>query len=89
MTKFIPLVDSNTKNVLQWTMINDSGEEVVKSIPKKLWKLEKDWAEEELSNLFDSKEAEPEPELENTFIFEDVAEEAIPVEPEKKSSLEN
>jgi hypothetical protein len=100
MTKFTPLVDSNTKNVLQWTMTSDSGEELVKSIPKKLWKLEKDWSEEELNNLFDSKEVvllqepkieepESEPEPENTFIFEDVIEEPLPLEDEKKSFLEN
>jgi hypothetical protein len=98
MTKFTPLVDSNTKTVLQWTMTNDSGEETVKSIPKKLWKLEKDWTEEELNNLFDSKEVvllqepkieERESEPENTFIFEDVIEESLPVENEKKSFLEN
>jgi len=95
MTKFIPLVDSNTKNVLQWTMTSDTGEESVKSIPKKLWKLEKDWTEEELNDLFDNKEivltqeTEPKSELENTFIFEDVAEEPLPVEYEKKSFLEN
>ena len=52
MTKFTPLIDSNTKNVLQWTLTDISGEETVKSIPKKLWKLEKDWTETELYNFF-------------------------------------
>jgi hypothetical protein len=81
-------------------MTSDSGEEIVKSIPKKLWKLVKDWTDDELIKLFDSKEAvllqepkieepESEPEPENTFIFEDVIEEPLPVEDEKKSFLEN
>lgn len=52
MTKFTPLIDGNTKTVLQWTMINDSGEEVSKSVPKNLWKQQKDWDEEEIYNFF-------------------------------------
>jgi uncharacterized protein YceH (UPF0502 family) len=52
MTKFTPLIDSNTKNVLQWTMTDISGQEIVKSTPRQLWKLEKDWTETELYNFF-------------------------------------
>jgi len=52
MTKFTPLIDGNNKTVLQWTMTTPTGE-VVKSVPRSLWKVESDWSEEELHSFFD------------------------------------
>jgi hypothetical protein len=52
MTKFIPLVDTNTKQVLQWTMVDDSGSETIISITKIQWKPVSSWTEEELHKLF-------------------------------------
>lgn len=52
MTKFTPLIDGNNKTVLQWTMTTSSGEEVVKSVPRSLWKIESAWSEQEIHDFF-------------------------------------
>lgn len=52
MTKFVPLIDGNNKTVLQWTMIDSTGVEQSKSVPRNLWKLEKDWNEQEIYDFF-------------------------------------
>jgi hypothetical protein len=53
MTKFTPLIDGNNKTVLQWTMTTSSGEEVVKSVPRNLWRTESAWSEKEIHDFFD------------------------------------
>jgi len=58
MTRFVPLIDNNNKTVLQWTMIDSKGVETVKSVPKSLWKTEKEWGEQEIHNFFDVDNAE-------------------------------
>lgn len=54
MTRFIPLIDNNNKTVLQWTMVDSNGVETVKSVPKSLWKPEKDWSEQEVHSFFET-----------------------------------
>ena len=88
MTRFIPLIDNNNKTVLQWTMIDSVGVETVKSVPKTLWKLQKDWSESEIKQFFDVKTAaEPvEEDLEDRLEdLEDIVED-LKEHVEKKSS---
>lgn len=68
MSRFIPLIDSNNKTVLQWTMIDSHGVEVVKSVPKAMWKLQKDWSEQEINAFFDKEQ----PIVENSSPEEDL-----------------
>lgn len=94
MTRFIPLIDNNNKTVLQWTMIDSNGVETVKSVPKSLWKIQANWSEDEIYNLFNiSQTIEPESmdvavvqEVEQTFVFEDEPEPEVS-ELEKRSFL--
>jgi hypothetical protein len=96
MTRFIPLIDNNNKTVLQWTMIDSNGVEIVKSIPKTLWKIEADWSEDEIRNLFNTLQTtetataqevvEVLKEVEEAFVFEDQPEPEVS-ELEKRSFL--
>lgn len=93
MTRFIPLIDNNNKTVLQWTMIDSNGVETVKSIPKALWKIQADWSENEIHNLFNITQTtetanieEVVDEVEETFVFEEQPELEVS-EVEKKSFL--
>jgi hypothetical protein len=94
MTRFIPLIDNNNKTVLQWTMIDSNGVEIVKSIPKTLWKIEADWSEDEIRNLFNTLQTTETAnieevvleEVEEAFVFEDQPEPEVS-ELEKRSFL--
>ncbi len=93
MTKFIPLIDTNNKTVLQWTKVSN-GVETVVSIPKGSWKPQNEWSESEIEALFEddsNEQAVVEPNIDEAeeYIDEDL-EEPIEVmqetvEPEKKS----
>jgi hypothetical protein len=52
MTKFIPLVDVNTKHVLQWTSVDEHGNETIVETTSAQWKQVSDWSQEELHSLF-------------------------------------
>jgi hypothetical protein len=89
MTKFVPLVDTNNKTVLQWTMVQDNGFEIVKDIPKELWKLQSEWSEDDLHSLFsvDIVETVQEEQVIEAVIDEDTLDRDLELsqEPEKKT----
>ena len=51
MLKFIALKDTNNGMVYQWRAVAPGHDEVVKDVPKPLWKKEKDWTEEEIKGF--------------------------------------
>lgn len=57
MTKYISLKDTNTKEVLQWRAVKEDGTEVVKDVPKAMWKRERDWSKEEIAKFLGITEA--------------------------------
>ena len=97
MTKFIPLVDTNTKHVLQWTMIDDQGVEHILTTTRAQWKSEDAWTTEELHQFFSLTnsntvvaqiiETTPEPDIEDTIEILVLDEQNS--EGEKKSSYDD
>lgn len=60
MLKFIALKDNNNGVVYQWRAVAPGHEEVVKDVPKALWKKEKDWTEDEIRGFL-GLDSEPDP----------------------------
>lgn len=71
MTRFIPLVDKNTKVVYEWTKVEEDGSEERVTLFREQWKRESDWTVEQLSALFNTEEAVEEPEMFEEEALED------------------
>ena len=81
MTRFIPLVDKNTKVVYEWTKVAEDGSEERVTLFREQWKRESDWTVEQLNALFKTEVAieESNTEVEEPEMFEEEALEDTPV----------